>query len=104
MMTESLYRFWSSVRELPAEEGLPEPDRDRIARQNASAKALADHLARGLALEILEIHDGKSIKLLLQEHEIPFPLDVENGKRLDAPDLYRDLVELGTFTREGTSP
>lgn len=102
MMTESLFRFWSSTRELPAEEGLPEPDRERIVRQNQSAKAMSDHLSRGLALELLAIYHGSSVKLMLQEHEIPFPQDVEAGKRLNSPDLYRDLVELGVFTPEGT--
>lgn len=104
MMTESLFRFWSSVRQLPAEEGLPEPDREQIISQNNAAKSMADHLARGLALELLRIHQGATVKLVLQEHEIPFPLDVENGKRLNAPDLYRDLVELGEFKQEETGP
>lgn len=104
MMTESLFRFWSTIVDLPPEEELPNPDRDRMERENRASKALADHLARGLALELLAEHEGTKVRMVLQEHEIPFPIDVLNGKPLNAPDLYRDLVELGEFSAEGTQP
>jgi hypothetical protein len=99
MLTESLFNTLSRVEEIPAESELPPAEREQIEGRNRYARGLAQHLTRGIAHQLLREFDGQHVKLYLQEHAIPYPQDVQQGKRLDAADLFSDLAELGEFRR-----
>jgi hypothetical protein len=42
-----------------------------------------DELVRAVARNLLELHGGERIQLLVREREIPFPFEVEEGVKLD---------------------
>ena len=97
MITESLFNTLSRVEDVPIDSDVSPADRVQIEDQNRYARSLAQYMTQGIAQQLLKQFDGQSVKLYLQEHAIPFPQDVQRGKRLDAPDLYSDLAELGEF-------
>jgi hypothetical protein len=100
MITESLYNTLSRVEELPADVTLTATERQSIERQNAYARQLALQVTRGIGQQLLQQFDGERVQLFLQEHALPYPQDVQQGKRLDAADLYTDLADLGQFSRD----
>jgi hypothetical protein len=79
---------------------VPADEQTAIARRNQHFRELAAQLTRGIAGQLLRQQGGASVKLFLVEHRIPFPQDVQQGKRLDAADLYVDLADLGAFPRD----
>ena len=60
---------------------------------------VAHELQRGVARVLLQQHENATrVRLFLVNHAIPTPGDVVRGMRLDAPDLYREIL-LGEFDR-----
>lgn len=100
MMTEMLFNNWSRIETIPADAEIPAADRQLIESRNAYAQQLVDAMASGMAQHLLRRFDGETVELTLQEHQIPFPLDVAAGQPLDDPRLYVDLAQLGTVARE----
>ena len=97
MITETLYNTLSRVEEAPEDAQLSPQEREMLEGRNRYAREMAAGVITGIAQQLLRQHDGQEVKLYLQEHAIPYPEDVQNGKPLDAPDLYSDLAELGEF-------
>ena len=50
----------------------------------AAVRKRIDDLVEAVAMNLLEMHDGKKIKLYVREREIPFPFEVQEGVKLDA--------------------
>jgi hypothetical protein len=97
MITETLFNRLNGVQEIPADVQLPNAQRAMIEGENRRIRQSVQTLLEGLARQLLRQHGGERVKLYLVEHAIPFPQDVQQGKRLDAPDLYTDLADLGEF-------
>lgn len=104
MMTESLFAIRTNIENPPEGVLIPEDRLKEIQARNASAESRSRRLSQGLANQILQRFDADRVRLTLVEHAIPFPEDVEQGMRLDAPELYTDLADLGEFTKDGASP
>ncbi len=102
MITESLYNVLGRVEEIPDDAIMPAAERERMENQNRYSRELAGFLAQGMAQQLLRQFHGRSVRLYLQEHAIPYPQDVQQGKRLDSPELYSDLADLGEF--QGSQP
>lgn len=51
----------------------------------SNARKRIDELVRAVARNLLEIHDGSSIRLFVRERGIPYPFEVEEGAKLDNP-------------------
>ncbi len=99
MMTETIYNL---------QRQLPPPDAADLQFESPSARAaferdirrterLIHRLAQGIANQLLRQQGAQRIRLVLQEHEIPFPKDVLEGMRLDDPRLYATVADLGWF-------
>jgi len=73
---------------------LTKSERKEFEKQLATANELATSIARRLMIK----NDGSRVRLFVQTHEIPFPVDVLNGQKLDAPELYLERL-LGEFSR-----
>jgi hypothetical protein len=99
MMTESLYNAWGRIEEIPADAMVSAEHRRALEYRNAYAKHLVETLAKGMAHQILLDNEAESVRLVLEEHAIPFPEDVARGTSLDDPSLYRALTSFGPFTR-----
>lgn len=56
-------------------------------------------LARGYADHLLHKHGAESVKLYMVRHHFPAPVDVQEGMKLDDPNLYLEKP-LGAFTRK----
>jgi hypothetical protein len=100
MISESLFQTLSNVEELPPDVVVSADERAANARRNTHFRQLAAHVTQGLARQLLRQAGGASVKLFLVEHRIPFPQDVQQGKRLDSADLYADLADLGEFPED----
>ena len=48
-----------------------------------NARKRIDDLVEAVAMNLLDIHNGKKIKLFVREREIPFPFEVQEGAKLD---------------------
>lgn len=99
MMTETLFNIWSQLKTVPDDVQIPVAEREFIERQNQATQEMVDRLAAGMANELLRNEQGRSVRLYLVEHAIPYPEDVVRGRRLDEPDSYTDLADLGVFPR-----
>ncbi len=99
MMTESLFNAWSRIEEIPPDAPIPAADRQLIEHRNNFARGLVQQLSQGIAQQLLEQRGAKSVRLFLEEHSIPYPEDVQQGRRLDDPELYSELAELGQYER-----
>jgi hypothetical protein len=97
MITETLYNTWSRIETAPAETPIPPEELERLKRRNEFTQQLVQQLAKGLAHQLLLRERGRSVRLTLQEHAIPFPEDVEAGRPLNDPSLYTALADLGEF-------
>ncbi len=84
MISETAFNLASPVSEIPAAGTLNELERIEFDKQLAAANELAKSISRRLLRE----HDGRSIRLYLVTHEIPFPGDVVRGQQLNDPSLY----------------
>jgi hypothetical protein len=86
--------------ELPPGEARPDfmpPPHDPIA---ASQQAAADALGRSLARQLLvQTPDATSVRLFLQEHAIPTPLDLQSGLKLNDKRLYQERF-FATYPRD----
>lgn len=102
MITESLYNAWSRLEQLPEDVEIPANQRRVVEERNAYTRRLVDSLANGIGRQLLERSAGASVRLVLVEHAIPFPEDVERGRRLDDPELYAELAQFGPYT--GSQP
>jgi len=61
-----------------------------------------DSLVRSVARNLLQMHDGTKIRLYVRERKIPFPIEVEQGAKLDDP-RYLDPENpplIGEFTAD----
>jgi hypothetical protein len=72
----------------------------RQRRAYEAEKARAEELLGSLARDLLRCHGGQRVKLVLRTHLIPDPWEVQDGLRLDDPDLFVDRV-LGEFDGGG---
>jgi hypothetical protein len=97
MITETLFNRLNGVEEIPADADLPRAERALIESRNQRIRESVRSVLEGIARDLLRRHNGQRVKLYLVEHAIPYPQDVERGKRLDAADLYTDLADLGEF-------
>ena len=61
-----------------------------------------DKLVEAVAMNLLEMHDGKKIKLYVREREIPYPFEVQEGAKLDAERFLKPnrLFLIGEFDPE----
>jgi hypothetical protein len=100
MITETIYNRLGEIQEIPPQVELPASERVEIERANQRIRLSVQSVLEGLASQLLEQHTGQRLRLYLVEHAIAFPDDVLRGKRLDAPDLYTDLADLGEFRRQ----
>lgn len=48
-----------------------------------AARKRIDELVEAVAMNLLDMHDGKKIRLFVREREIPFPFEVQEGAKLD---------------------
>lgn len=48
-----------------------------------TARKRIDDLVKAVAMNLMEMHNGKKIKLSVREREIPFPFEVQEGAQLD---------------------
>lgn len=91
MLTEFLTQIPPDEKTLKQWERQPDWRLQQISQgQRILAKGYADHL--------LNKHDAKSVKLYLVRHNLPSPLDVQQGMKLDDERLYGEKL-LGAFTR-----
>ena len=62
-----------------------------------------DELVEAVAMNLLEMHDGKKIKMYVREREIPYPFEVQEGAKLDAERFLKPnrLFLIGEFDPGG---
>ena len=76
------------------EEAMSEQEREMLGRRRERAQALG----RSIANSLMERLDGRRVRLLLVEHAIPPPWDVQGGLALTDASLYEER-ELGVFEK-----
>ena len=61
-----------------------------------------DDLVKAVAMNLMEMHDGKKIKLSVREREIPYPFEVQEGAQLDDERFLKPekLFVIGEFDLE----
>lgn len=101
MITETIFNRLGEVQEIPPDVELPASERAEIERVNQRIRLSVQAVLEGIASQLLKQQDGERLRLYLVEHAIAFPDDVLRGQRLDSPNLYRDLADLGEFRRGG---
>lgn len=71
-------------------------------RSYKSTRKRIDDMVRAVARNLIEIHDGEKIRLVVREREIPYPVDVEEGVKLDDPKFLKPNPppEIGFFTAD----
>jgi hypothetical protein len=63
------------------------------------SKENADAYAKGYAAHLATAKNAKSVKLYLRRHYVPRPSEVQDGRRLDAKELYEEQP-LITYERD----
>ena len=77
-------------------------DKQEQARTYQLTRKRIDDLVRGVAKNLLLMHDGTNIRLYVREREIPFPIEVEQGAKLDNPRYLKPKLAplIGEFSAE----
>jgi hypothetical protein len=99
MITEMLFNRLNLIEEIPPDAELPSSERAAIERENQLVRQSVQSVLQGIAQQLLDQYDGQRVQLYLVEHAIPYPQDVLQGMRLDSPELYTDLADLGEFRK-----
>jgi len=86
MLSETAFNLAEPVLAIPQAGSLSDEEKRDYDKQLAAADALATSIARRLLAD----HDGRRVRLYLRTHDLPFPVDVAAGKKLDDPSLYRE--------------
>ena len=70
------------------------------------ARRRIDDLVESVARNLLEMHEGKKIKLSVRERAIPFPYEVQEGAKLDDKRFLKPERPpvIGEFTAEQLEP
>ncbi len=100
MMTETLFNTYSQIQDQAPFDLMNDQQRQEVENRNAYARRLLQVLAKGIADQLLKDRDAVSVRLYLQQHDIPFPEDVQDGMKLNDPRLYVDVTNLGQFDRD----
>ena len=77
-------------------------DKKEQARTYKLARKRIDALVRAVAKNLLLMHEGTKIRLYVRERAIPFPIEVEQGAKLDDPRYLKPKLAplIGEFSAE----
>ncbi len=100
MITERLFSGFTLIQPGPPPEYLTDWEKQEWESRNEAARTQVERLARGLARELLREHGGHRVRLTLQEHNLAFPADVQEGMSLNDPRLYFNVTELGPYEKD----
>jgi hypothetical protein len=94
MLAESLFNLAMPVAELPPAGFASDEQRQLYDEERSRADALRYSVARYL---LRRYPDAQRLRLFALEHEIPTPWDLQDGLKLDDPQLFAERT-LGVFT------
>ena len=100
MITERLFSGFTLIQPGPAPEYFTAREKQEWEQHNQAAREQVERLARGMARQLLREHGGQRVRLTLQEHNLAFPADVEEGMSLNDPRLYFNVTELGPYEKD----
>lgn len=60
--------------------------------ENEGAKEMRDAYARSYARHLARTYNAKQVTLFLKQHNLPSPMQVQEGMRLDDPSLYQEVT------------
>ncbi|GAA4424057.1 hypothetical protein [Bremerella cremea] len=93
MISESMYNTSNVPDQAPPEDAPPFVHADfqtAIGLRNAYLDSIAKYIAR-------QHPEAAKIRIVMVQHAIPLPIDVANGRPLNDPGLYEEVV-LGVYT------
>ncbi len=94
MLAESLFNLAMPVAELPLGGFVSETEKQQFGEDRARADALRFSVAGYL---LRQRKGAQRVRLFALEHEIPTPWDLQDGLKLDDPQLFAER-SLGVFT------
>lgn len=100
MIAERLFSGFTMIQTGPAPEYLRAWEKQEWETRNEAAREQVERLAKALARQILREHGGQRVRLTLQEHNLAFPADVQEGMPLNDPRLYFNVTELGPYAED----